>query len=59
VIEGKPVVEAELESIDMAIRRERNRLWKLEDEDLDPSYSWLEYLQAEKARGVQIMVVNF
>ena len=59
MIEGKPVVEAELESIDMAIRKERNRLWKLEDEDQDPSYHWLDYLQAEKARGVQIMVVNF
>lgn len=59
MIEGKPVVEAELESIDMAIRRERNRLWKLEDEDLDPSYSWLDYLLAEKARGVQHIVLNF
>ncbi len=53
------MVEAELESIDMAIRRERNRLWKLEDEDQDPSYSWLDYLQAEKARGVQLLVTNF
>ena len=43
----------------MAIRRERNRLWKLEDEDLDPSYSWLDYLLAEKARGVQLLVTNF
>ncbi len=59
MIEGKPVVEAELESIDVAIRRERNRLWKLEDEDQDPSYHWLDYLLAEKARGVEHIVTNF
>ena len=56
---SNPVVKAELEPIDVAIRKERSRLWKLEDEDQDPSYHWLDYLLSEKARGVEHIVTNF
>jgi len=60
VIEGKPVVEAELEPIDVAIRKERSRVWKLEDETgEDQCSNWLEYLCRAKARGVEHIVLNF
>ena len=60
MIEGKPVVEAELEPIDVAIRKERKRVWDLEDETgEDQSSHWLEYLSRAKARGVQHIVINF
>jgi hypothetical protein len=60
VIEGKPVVEAELEPIDVAIRKERKRVWDLEDETgEDQSSHWLEYLCRAKSRGVEHIVLNF
>ena len=60
MLESKPVVKAELECINVAIRRERNRLWNLEDEtgEEQPS-NWLQYLTRAKARGVEQIVTNF
>jgi len=58
MLTANPVVEAELEDINTAIRKERARLWDMEDDDQDPSYHWLDYLEAEKARGVQQIVTN-
>lgn len=59
MITGKPVVEAELEDINVAIRKERKRIWDLEDEGLEPETYWLDYLESEKRRGVQQIVTNF
>jgi hypothetical protein len=58
MLTANPVVEAELEDINTAIRKERSRLWDMEDDNLDPSYHWLDYLEAEKARGVSQIVTN-
>lgn len=58
--ESNPVVKAELEPIDIAIRKERARLWDLEDETgLEQNAHYLEYLCRAKARGVQHIVINF
>ena len=57
--ESNPVVKAELEPIDVAIRKERARLWDLEDEGHEPRPSYLEYLTRAKARGVENIVTNF
>lgn len=60
MLESDPVVKAELEPIDVAIRKERNRLWNLEDETGEEQCShYLEYLCRAKARGVQHIVINF
>ena len=57
---ANPVVKAELEPIDVAIRKERKRVWDLEDETgEDQSSHWLEYLSRAKARGVEHIVLNF
>jgi len=58
-VESNPVVKAELEPIDVAIRKERVRLWDLEDEGHEPRPSYLEYLTRAKARGVENIVTNF
>ena len=58
-IESKPIVKAELEPIDVAIRKERARLWDLEDAGNEPRTSYLEYLSRAKARGVEHIVMNF
>lgn len=58
MLTANPVVEAQLEDINTAIRKERSRLWDMEDDDQDPSYHWLDYLEAEKARGVTQLVTN-
>ena len=63
-IQSGPVVEVELEDIDIAIRKERAHIWKLEDEQVGPDWveasdHWLKHLQAEKARGVTSIVTNF
>ena len=58
--ESSPVVPAELQPIDVAIREERARLWKLEDETgEEPSAHYLEYLCRAKQRGVEHIVTNF
>ena len=58
--ESSPVVKAELEPIDVAIRKERKRVWDLEDETgEDQSSHYLEYLCRAKARGVEHIVINF
>lgn len=60
MLESNPVVKAELEPIDVAIRKERNRLWNLEDETGEEQCShYLEYLCRAKARGVENIVINF
>jgi hypothetical protein len=57
---SNPVVKAELEPIDVAIRKERKRVWDLEDETGEEQSSHhLEYLSRAKARGVQHIVLNF
>ena len=58
MLTANPVVDAEFEDINTAIRKERTRLWDMEDDDQDPSYHWLDYLEAEKARGVTQLVTN-
>lgn len=59
MLEANPVVEAEFEDINTAIRKERARLWDLEDQGYLPRYTWLEYLEFEKNRGVQQIVTNY
>ena len=57
---SNPVVKAELEPIDVAIRKERKRVWDLEDETGEEQSSHhLEYLCRAKARGVEHIVINF
>jgi hypothetical protein len=58
MLTANPVVKVEFEDINVSIRKERSRLWDLEDIGYDPSYHWLDYLEAEKERGVERMVVN-
>ena len=56
---SNPVVKAELEPIDVAIRKERKRVWDLEDETgEEQSSNWLEYLCRAKARGVEHIVTE-
>ena len=58
-IESKPVAVFELEEIEIAIRRERARVQDVEFETgIAPVSGILNYMLAEKARGVQQWVVN-
>lgn len=59
MLTANPVVEAELEDINVAIRKERKRIWDLEDEGIEPECHWLDYLESEKRRGVEQIVTNF
>lgn len=59
MLESNPVVKAELEPIDVAIRKERARIWTLEDEGHEPRTTYLEYLTRAKAQGVEHIVINF
>jgi hypothetical protein len=59
MLTANPVVEAELEDINVAIRKERKRIWDLEDEGIEPETHWLDYLESEKRRGVEQIVTNF
>jgi hypothetical protein len=59
MLEANPVVQAELEDINVAIRMERKRIWDLEDQGLEPEEYWLNYLESEKRRGVTHIVTNF
>lgn len=57
---SNPVVKAELQPIDVAIRRERDRLWEEEETTgHEPRAHYLEYLCRAKARGVENIVINF
>ena len=57
---SNPIVPAELQPINVAIRREKTRLWDAEDAlGAQQNDAYLEYLYAEKARGVQFIVINF
>lgn len=58
MLTANPVVKAEFEDMTVLIRKERSRLWDLEDQGEEPSYHWLDYLESEKERGVERMVVN-
>lgn len=59
IIPSKPVVEVELEPIEVTIRREQTRLQDIEfNTDAKPNTYHLEYLRAERARGVTQWVVN-
>lgn len=59
MLTANPVVEAELEDINTVIRKERSRIWDLEDNNQDPETHWLDYLESEKRRGVTQIVTNF
>lgn len=59
MLEANPVVQAELEDINIAIRMERKRIWDLEDAGVDVESYWLDYLESEKRRGVTHIVTNF
>ena len=57
--DSSPVVEAELECITVAIRREQTRLWDEEFNTGVAANDWtLRYLRSEKARGVLNIVTN-
>jgi hypothetical protein len=58
--DSNPVVPAELQDINIAIRLERDRLWEIEEKTgSEPSSHYLEYLNRAKARGVAHIVINF
>jgi len=58
--DSSPVVVPEFEDITVAIRKERTRLQDIEfDTGETPSDSWLQYLESEKARGIDRIVTNF
>ena len=64
MLEANPVVPAKLENINVVIRKERARLWDLEDENapadwIDAGYQYLDYLESERDRGVVNIVTNF
>lgn len=64
MLEADPVVPAKLENINTVIRKERARLWDLEDEGapadwIDAGYQYLDYLESERDRGVVNIVTNF
>lgn len=59
MLEANPVVQAELEDINIAIRMERKRIWDLEDQGLETESYWLDYLESEKRRGITHIVTNF
>lgn len=59
MLTANPVVQAELEDINIAIRMERKRIWDLEDQGIEPEEYWLNYLESEKRRGVTHIVTNF
>lgn len=53
MITSKPVIEIELELIEVAIRRERQRLQDIEfDTGAQPSTWLLKFMVSERARGV-------
>lgn len=59
MLTANPVVQAELEDINVAIRMERKRIWDLEDQGIEPEEYWLNYLESEKRRGITHIVTNF
>ena len=55
-----PIVPVELEPIEVAIRRERQRLQDIEfDTGEQPNTSLIEYMVMERARGITTWVINF
>ena len=56
----KPIVPVKLEPIEVAIRRERQRLQDIEfDTGEQPNTSLIEYMVMERARGITTWVINF
>jgi hypothetical protein len=59
MIDSNPVIQIELEPIEVAIRRERNRVQDIEfDSGIMPSTWQLEYMVKERARGITSWPVN-
>ncbi len=55
----KPVYPVELEPIEVAIRRERNRVFDIEFETgVMPSTSLIEYMVMERSRGITHVPTN-
>jgi hypothetical protein len=59
MIASKPVLEVQLEPIEVAIRKERTRLQDIEfDTGSQPSTWLIEYMVNERARGVTGWPIN-
>lgn len=59
MIDSNPVIQIELEPIEVAIRRERNRVQDMEFDTGRAPNTWrLEYMAMERARGVTTWPVN-
>jgi len=59
LIPSKPVMEVELEPIEVTIRKEQARLQDIEfDTDEKPNTYMLDYMRSERARGITQWVTN-
>jgi hypothetical protein len=59
MIDSKPVIDIQLEPIEVAIRRERNKIQDIEfDTGVMPSTWLIEYMAMERARGVTSWPIN-
>ena len=59
MIESNPVIQIELEPIEVAIRKERNRIRDVEfDTGVMPSTWMIEYMVCERGRGVTAWPIN-
>ncbi len=59
MIESNPVIQIELEPIEVAIRKERNRIRDVEfDTGVMPSTWMIEYMVSERGRGVTAWPIN-
>ena len=59
MIESNPVIQIELEPIEVAIRKERNRIRDVEfDTGVMPSTWMIEFMVGERGRGVTAWPIN-
>lgn len=59
MITSKPVIEIELEPIEVAIRRERQRIQDIEFDTGEMPNTWLlEYMVSERGRGITGWPIN-
>jgi hypothetical protein len=59
MIDSKPVIDIQLEPIEVAIRRERNRVQDIEFETGVMPSTWLiEYMVSERGRGITTWPIN-
>jgi hypothetical protein len=59
MIDTKPVINIQLEPIEVAIRRERNRVFDVEFETGTMPSTWLiEYMVSERGRGITEWPIN-